>query len=42
MSNEMLNRCCAPTMASLKSGNMFNCPIGSREEMIAELRQLNQ
>ena len=42
MSNEMLNRCCAPTMASLKSGNMFNCPFGSREEMIAELRQLNQ
>ena len=42
MSNEMLIRCCAPTMASLKTGNMFNCPFGSREEMTAELRRLNQ
>ena len=42
MSNEMLIRCCAPTMASLKTGNMFNCPFGSREEMTAELRHLNR
>ena len=42
MSNEMLIRCCAPTMASLKTGNMFNCPFGSREEMTSELRKLNQ
>ena len=42
MSNEMLIRCCAPTMASLKTGNMFNCPFRSREEMTAELRKLNR
>ena len=42
MSNETLIRCCAPTMASLKTGNMFNCPFESREEMTAELRRLNQ
>ncbi len=42
MSNEMLIRCCAPTMASLKTGNMFTCPFDSREEMISELRRLNQ
>ena len=42
MSNEMLIRCCAPTMASLKTGNMFNCPFAGKEEMIAELRRLNQ
>ncbi len=42
MSNEMLIRCCAPTMASLKTGNMFSCPFFSKEEMIAELRRLNQ
>ena len=42
MSNEMLIRCCAPTMANLKTGNMFNCPFGSREEMTAELRKLNR
>ena len=41
MSNEMLIRCCAPTMASLKTGNMFNCPFDSREEMTAELRRLD-
>lgn len=42
MSNEMLIRCCAPTMASLKTGNMFNCPFSSREELTAELRKLNK
>ena len=42
MSNEMLIRCCAPTMARLKTGNMFNCPFASREEMTACLRKLNQ
>ncbi len=42
MSNEMLIRCCAPTMASLKTGNMFNCPFDSKQEMTAELRRLNQ
>lgn len=42
MSNEMLIRCCAPTMASLKTGNMFNCPFSGREEMTADLRKLNQ
>ena len=42
MSNETLIRCCAPTMASLKTGNMFSCPFGSREDMISDLRRLNQ
>ena len=42
MSNELLIRCCAPTMASLKTGNMFNCPFDSREEMTADLRRLNR
>ena len=42
MSNEMLIRCCAPTMARLKTGNMFTCAFESREEMTEELRQLNQ
>ena len=42
MSNEMLIRCCAPTMACLKTGNMFNCPFADRNEMTADLRKLNQ
>ncbi len=42
MSNEILVRCCAPTMACLKTGNMFTCAFDSRMQMIEELRQLNQ
>ena len=42
MSNEMLIRCCAPTMACLKTGNMFNCVFNRLEQMTEELRQLNQ
>ncbi len=42
MSNETLIRCCAPTMANLKTGNMFNYAFESRKEMTNELRKLNQ
>ncbi len=42
MSNETLIRCCAPTMARLKTGNMFSCAFDSRKQMIEELRKLNQ
>ena len=41
MSNELLVRCCAPTMASLKTGNMFSCAFESRGQMTEELRRLN-
>lgn len=42
MSNEILIRSCAPTMASLKTGNMFNCAFESPEQMTDELRRLNR
>ncbi len=42
MSNEMLVRYCAPTMASLKTGSMFCCRWADRNEMIGELRELNR
>ncbi len=42
MSNEILIRFCAPTMASLKTGNMFTCAFDSREQITGELRQLNR
>ncbi len=42
MSNETLIRCCAPTMACLKTGNMFNCVFDSQKQMTEELRLLNQ
>ena len=42
MSNETLIRWCAPTMACLKTGNMFNCAFDNQEQMNEELRHLNQ
>ncbi len=42
MSNEILIRCCAPTMACLKTGNMFTCAFECRKKMTDELRRLNQ
>ena len=42
MSNEMLVRHCAPTMACLKTGSMFNCGFESLKQMTEELRHLNQ
>ena len=42
MSSETLIRCCAPTLASLKTGNMFNCAFDRPEQMFKELRELNQ
>ena len=42
MSEEMFVRCCAPTLAGIKTGSMFNCEYDSREEMASELRELNR
>ena len=42
MSEEMVIRCCAPTMACLKTGNMFNCAFETHAQMTDELRRLNQ
>ena len=42
MSNEILIRCCAPTMACLKTRNMFNCAFDSQKQMTEELRHFNQ
>ena len=42
MSDEFLIRCCAPTMACLKTGNMFCCAFEDRGAMTDELRRLNQ
>ncbi|NLD84106.1 MAG: DUF3793 family protein [Clostridiales bacterium] len=41
MSDETLIRCCAPTMACLKTGSMFNGGFESQEQMTEELRRLN-
>lgn len=42
MLSEDIVRYCAPTMACIKTGSMFNCLYQSRQEMIGKLRILNR
>ncbi len=42
MSDETVIRCCAPTLARIKTGSLFNCPFSSREEMISAMLYLNR
>lgn len=39
---ELLIRHCSPTLAGLKTGNMFNCDFESKEELYSEIRELNR
>ena len=39
MSEELIIRCCAPTLASIKTGNMFTCPYTDKEELLNETIQ---
>ena len=41
MSEGLLIRHCAPTLAGLKTGNMFSCRFETREEMKSTLRRIN-
>ena len=41
MSEEMLIRCCAPTLAAIKTGSLFNCTFESQREMTESLRAVN-
>lgn len=42
MSEEMLIRHCSPTLAGMKTGNMFPCSYKSRNELNAAVRFWNQ
>lgn len=42
MSEELLVRCCAPTLAGIKTGSLFSCPYESRDELLREIRRLNR
>ena len=42
MSEEMLIRCCAPTLAAIKTGSLFNCAFESQREMTESLRTVNR
>ncbi len=41
MRDELVIRHCSPTLAGLKTGNMFTCSYNDIEEVRAELRRLN-
>lgn len=41
MNDEMIVRYCAPTLASLKTGNMFTCRFESMDEMRRSVRGIN-
>ncbi|MBR1408540.1 MAG: DUF3793 family protein [Clostridia bacterium] len=42
MTDEIVIRCCAPTLAAIKTGSLFNASFGSPEEMTATLREMNR
>ena len=42
MSDDLLVRCCAPTLAGLKTGSLFACPYEDRETLMKEIRRLNR
>ena len=42
MSETTLVRCCAPTLAGLKTGSLFNCRYEQQEKLLREVAQLNR
>lgn len=42
MSEELMVRHCSPTLAGLKTGNMFTCPCESMEELRTSVRDWNR
>ena len=42
MSDNTVIRFCAPTLAAIKTGSLFNCSFESREDMTASLRAINR
>lgn len=42
MSEELIVRHCAPTLANLKTGSLFVCPITDRASFFSSLRSLNK
>lgn len=39
MSEELVVRQCAPTLAGIKTGSLFSCPCDSPEELRQEVRR---
>lgn len=41
MSEDYLIKHCAPTMANIKTANLFSCPFADRQTLLNEVRSLN-
>lgn len=42
MSDQLIVQHCSPTLAGIKTGNIFTCRFTSRKELTAEIRRLNR
>lgn len=42
MTDELIVRCCAPTLASLKTGSLFTCRVNSKGTLYERIRHLNR
>ena len=42
MSERMIVQHCSPTLAGMKTGNLFLCPFESNEDMLGFVRRLNK
>ena len=42
MSDQLIVQHCSPTLAGIKTGNIFTCRFHSRDELTKELRRLNK
>ena len=42
MSEELLIKQCAPTLAGIKTGSLFPCPCDDRASLLADIRRMNR
>ena len=42
MSEELFVRQCAPTLAGIKTGNMFRTAYADEQELVSQIREMNQ
>ncbi len=42
MSEDTVIRCCAPTLAGIKTGSIFNCAFSDLQDMLGSLRKINR
>ncbi|MCI9360654.1 MAG: DUF3793 family protein [Hungatella sp.] len=42
MMEELIVQHCSPTMAGLKTGNLFSCQVKDKDALLSELRQVNK